>query len=144
MTIKLVFFHWCICIINFANLKKNLDNVYFDGAFKPVNFLPCSGNTLVKLLFEGLKFEGLSTVTAPKPGIEILAKKGFLKFVTFVFCCKDQMSKRNECMNVSGMYNALGIFYFSVNFFFFGFYLIVLTIPLVFFHWWYYIINCAN
>jgi hypothetical protein len=45
------------------------------------------------------------------------------------------MSKRNECMSVSGMHDPLGTFYFSVIFFFFGFYLIVLTIPLVFFHW---------
>ncbi len=42
------------------------------------------------------------------------------------------MSKRNECMNVSGMHNPLGTFSFCENVSFFGFDL-VLTIPLVFF-----------
>ncbi len=116
----------------------------WDGAFNSVNFLVFSGITLVELLFECLKFVSLSPVRAARIRIEILTKKGFLKFVTFVFCRKDQMSKPNECMSVSRRYNALGTFNFSLKIFVFVFFLVVLATKLVFFHWRICIINCAN
>jgi hypothetical protein len=55
-----------------------------------------------------------------------IVEKRFLQYVIWwliikivYFCRKDQMSKRNECMSVSRMYNPFGTFYFAVKMFLF-------------------------